>query len=132
MLTRGFAMLNNGVVPDGVPAQTQSQPVSVAAAPTTMSEAYSAATTVSAPKFSVPQKTVSGSGSAGVQFGAFSSNNAATNQAKNVKNKLGVNAIVETTGSGMYRVRVYGLSDGAAQQLKQNATTNGIDSYVFH
>lgn len=132
MLTRGFAMLNNGVVPDAVPAQTQSQPVSVAAAPTTMSEAYSAATTVSAPKFSVPQKTVSGSGSAGVQFGAFSSNNAATNQAKNVKNKLGVNAIVETTGSGMYRVRVYGLSDGAAQQLKQNATTNGIDSYVFH
>lgn len=132
MLTRGFAMLNNGVVPDAVPAQTQSQPVSVAAAPTTMSEAYSAATTVSAPKFSVPQKTVSGSGGAGVQFGAFSSNNAATNQAKNVKNKLGVNAIVETTGSGMYRVRVYGLSDGAAQQLKQNATTNGIDSYVFH
>lgn len=132
MLTRGFAMLNNGVVPDAVPAQTQSQPVSVAAAPTTMSEAYSAATTVSAPKFSVPQKTVSGSGGAGVQFGAFSSNNAATNQAKNVKNKLGVNAIVETTGTGMYRVRVYGLSDGAAQQLKQNATTNGIDSYVFH
>ncbi len=132
MLTRGFAMLNNGVVPDAVPAQTQSQPVSVAAAPTTMSEAYSAATTVSAPKFSVPQKTVSGSGGAGVQFGAFSSNNAATNQAKNVKNKLGVNAIVETTGTSMYRVRVYGLSDGAAQQLKQNATTNGIDSYVFH
>ena len=49
-----------------------------------------------------------------------------------VINKLGVSAIVEPTDSGLYRVRVYGLTEVAAQKLKSQATTHGIDSYVFH
>ena len=73
-----------------------------------------------------------GTGGTGVQFGAFSSESAAQTQASNVKNKLGVNAVVEPTGSGLYRVRVYGLTDTSAGQLKSSATANGIDSYVFH
>ena len=73
-----------------------------------------------------------GAGGAGVQFGAFSSESAAQSQVVNVKNKLGANAVVEPTGTGLYRVRVYGLTDSAAGQLKSQASANGIDSYVFH
>ena len=43
-----------------------------------------------------------------------------------------MNAVVEPTGSGLYRVRVYGVSESVAQNLKSSATANGIDSYVFH
>jgi len=32
----------------------------------------------------------------------------------------------------LYRVRVYGLTDSAAGQLKSSASAAGIDSYVFH
>ena len=74
----------------------------------------------------------SSAGGAGVQFGAFSSESAAQAQVANVKNKLGANAVVEPTGTGLYRVRVYGLTDSAAGQLKSQASANGIDSYVFH
>jgi D-alanyl-D-alanine carboxypeptidase len=128
MLTRGFAALNNGVVPTATASPVQSSAVS--APVNTMSAVYNAATNiVSAPQ---PKISAVSSGGTGVQFGAFSSNQAAANQVKNVKNKLGIDAIIEPTGSGMYRVRVYGMTDGAAQQLKQTAAANGIDSYVFH
>ena len=72
------------------------------------------------------------SGGTGVQFGAFSSESAAAAQVANVKNKLGATAVVEPTGTGLYRVRVYGLTDASAGQLKSSAAANGIDSYVFH
>lgn len=128
MLTRGFAALNNGVVPTATASPVQSSAVS--APVNTMSAVYNAATNiVSAPQ---PKISAVSSGGTGVQFGAFSSNQAAVNQVKNVKNKLGIDAIIEPTGSGMYRVRVYGMTDGAAQQLKQTAAANSIDSYVFH
>lgn len=143
MLNRGFSMLNNGDVP--VVKNTYVPPVASApqhtnipsqSQPATFSAAYNAATTAAAPKYSNPKpdvsKTANNAGGAGVQFGAFSSDGAARTQVANIKNRLGVDAIVEPTDGGLYRVRVYGLSETAAQQLKSSATSNGIDSYVFH
>ncbi len=130
MLTRGFAALNGGVVPAA--ETTQPKYEAPASNPTTMSAAYSAAVSAPAPVFSSVKKNTDLSAKTGVQFGAFSSNDAATKQVKVVQDKLGVNAITESTGTGMYRVRVYGLTESAAQQLKQRAIANGIDSYVFH
>lgn len=150
MLNRGFSMLNNDTQPIVnntyvPPVQTAptpvapSQPTSYQAAqpvattaPTTFSAAYNAATTAAAPKYNAPAAPAATGGGTGVQFGAFSSQSAAANQVANVKNKLGVNAIVEPTGTGLYRVRAYGLSETTAAQIKSSATANGIDSYVFH
>ena len=149
MLTKGFTMMNNGEQPvvrnSYVPPveKTQNtkinktQPVSDYTAPTTFSAAYNAATSAATPKYNATKNTsqkptVANSGGTGVQFGAFSSEYAAKNQVNNVYNKLGINAIVEPTSTGLYRVRVYGLSESAAQNLKSSATANGIDSFVFH
>jgi D-alanyl-D-alanine carboxypeptidase len=71
-------------------------------------------------------------GSSGVQFGAFSSQGAAQAQSAHVMNALGVRADIEPTGTGMYRVRANGLSEGAAQQIQFKAITAGIDCFVFH
>ena len=49
-----------------------------------------------------------------------------------IKNTLGANAHVETTDSGLYRVRVGGLSDTGANDLKSRAIAAGIDCFVFH
>ncbi len=150
MLNRGFTMLNNGTQPVVnntyvPPVQTAPTPVATAqpvsyqpsqpvaaTAPTTFSAAYNAATTAAAPQYSAPAVATTTGGGTGVQFGAFSSQSAAANQAANVKNKLGVDAIVEPTGTGLYRVRAYGLSETSAAKIKSSATANGIDSYVFH
>ena len=147
MLNRGFSMLNSGTTPvvkntyvppietaapDRVPAQKASVQTMPAASTATFASAYNAATTQAMPKYTGAAITSTSSGGAGVQFGAFSSESAANAQVANVKNKLGATAIVEPTGSGLYRVRVYGLTDAAAGQLKSSANANGIDSYVFH
>lgn len=143
MLNRGFSMLGTGAQPvvkntyvppvQSAPAPTPvSQPQPTATA-TTFASAYNTATAQAMPKYTgatIAKST--GAGGAGVQFGAFSSESAAQSQAVNVKNKLGANAVVEPTGTGLYRVRVYGLTDVAAGQLKSQASANGIDSYVFH
>ncbi|MBQ6110620.1 MAG: D-alanyl-D-alanine carboxypeptidase [Alphaproteobacteria bacterium] len=72
------------------------------------------------------------SGGAGVQFGAFSSYESAKNQVKRVKNATGLNATIEQNDGGLYRVRVNGLTDGDAQKIKNTASANGIDCYIFH
>ena len=150
MLNRGFTMLNNNAQPvvnntyvppvqtaqtHTVPPQPTSyqptQPVATPS-PTTFSAAYNAATTAASPKYNAATAPSVSGGGTGVQFGAFSSQSAAANQVANVKNKLGVNAVVEPTGTGLYRVRAYGLSETDAAQIKSSATANGIDSYVFH
>ena len=77
------------------------------------------------------KKTYS-SGSAGVQCGAFSSYDSATNQAKRVKNATGLNTNIEKNDSGLYRVRINGLSESAAQNAKNTASNHGIDCYIFH
>ena len=131
MLNRGFSMLNAGAAP--VSVSTPVTPVvQNNATANTMAAAYNTATANTMPKYTAPAPAVKSSGNAGVQFGAFSSQNAADAQVLNVKSKLGVSAVVEPNGSGMYRVRVYGLSESDAQKLKSSATANGIDSYVFH
>ncbi len=136
MLDRGFSAI--GALPPS-PQSTQ-QPASRPAtrtpeysAPTTFASAYSAATAQSAPAATAPKsQPANAAGNAGVQFGAFSTQNAAAVQVQNVKNKLGLTASVEPSGTGMYRVRVNGLTDGAAADIKSRATAAGIDSYIFH
>lgn len=143
MLSRGFSMLNSGAQPvvknTYVPPISQSSPApssvsspATVSAPTTFSSAYNAATTNAMPHYKTASVPVSGRSGPGVQFGAFSSESAAQSQVANVKNTLNVNAVVEPTGSGLYRVRTYGLDETGAQKLKQSAIASGIDSYVFH
>lgn len=71
------------------------------------------------------------SGNSGIQFGAFSSRNAATIQQKNIKNKLNLNTNIEPSSNGMFRVRANGLSETYAQNLKTKASAGGIDCFVF-
>ena len=71
-------------------------------------------------------------GGVGVQFGAFSSTDSANAMIARVKNATGAVAHLEPNGSGLYRVRVTGLSESAAQDLKNRASSSGIDCYVFH
>lgn len=141
MLNKGFSMLTTGAAPVAVSTPTKPieysapqpvyQPQAITPQPTTFANAYNAATAQAMPKYTGAAVTVGASGT-GVQFGAFSSESAATTQVANVKNKLGVSAVVEPTGTGLYRVRTYGLTESAAQQIKSSAVANGIDSYVFH
>ena len=82
--------------------------------------------------YSEPKKTQYASGGAGVQFGAFASQESARKQAARVKDVLGVTANIERNDSGLYRVRVTGISESDAANLKNRAVANGIDCYIFH
>ena len=143
MLNRGFDMVKNNTpttttttyyapVPQPAPAPapppvaTYSAP---AGAPTTFAAAYNAATVQPAPRVDVSNNAP---GNAGVQFGAFSSRDAAMTQVNNVKNTLGVTAVIETAPNGMFRVRANNLSESAAQNIRTRAQNAGIDCYVFH
>ncbi len=141
MLNKGFGML--GVSPETiaatVPVRTYSAPNDTTQSAATFNAAYNAATAAAVPEYraakpaNVTVKTAGATGGmSGVQFGAFSSRAAAESQVANVRAHLGENATIETAPNGMYRVRVNGLSETAAQKLKSSATANGIDSYVFH
>ncbi len=83
-------------------------------------------------KYATPSNKHLASGLSGVQFGAFSSYDAAARQVKNVEQTLGVHASIEPASGGLYRVRVNNIAESAAQNLRNAATTAGIDSYVFH
>ena len=132
MLTRGFTMLNNGDAPVMVNTPTKPIEQSVSAQPTTMAGEYNSAVSSATPKYTQSTTQSVMRGGAGVQFGAFASMSAAQTHAGNIKSKIGVNAVVEPNGSGLYRVRVYGVSDAEAQKIKATASAHGIDSYVFH
>ena len=71
-------------------------------------------------------------GGPGVQFGAFSTRDAASNMIATVQRATGATPIIETAPNGLFRVRAYGLSEAAAQSLKNTASAKGIDCYVFH
>ena len=71
-------------------------------------------------------------GGVGVQFGAFSSYEAAAAQVKKVKGATGLTPDIQQNESGLYRVRVNGLSEDSAQSAKNSAVANGIDCYIFH
>ena len=72
------------------------------------------------------------SGGAGLQCGAFSTQAAAQQQIQRVKDKTGLTLQVEKNESGLYRARVYGLTEDVANGAKKSASANGIDCYVFH
>ena len=143
MLNRGFDMVKNNTptttattyyAPVAQPAPAPApQPVATysapAGAPTTFAAAYNAATAQPAPRADVSNNAP---GNAGVQFGAFSSRDAAMTQVNNVKNTLGVTAVIETAPNGMFRVRANNLSESAAQNIRTRAQNAGIDCYVFH
>ena len=72
-------------------------------------------------------------GEAGVQFGAFSQYGSAQKYVKQVNDLLGVKPeIVYSEENKVYRVRVNGLSEQSAQNLKNLATQHGLDCYIFH
>ena len=122
MLNRGFAMLDNGapmVVKNTPTTIVHSEP---APATSPIVQKYAS----DAPKFQYA------TGGVGVQFGAFSTTDAANSMVARIKGTLGAAAHVEPTGTGLYRVRVTGLSESAAQNLKNRGIAAGIDCYVFH
>ena len=134
LLNRGFEMVKNNSAPierttPVTPIASQPSHVAPVATAPTFVAAYNAATTAAAPTYNAPSVS---RGGAGVQFGAFSSRDAAAKQVANVKNKLGVVATIEQASNGMFRVRANGITDAAATELRNRATNAGIDSYVFH
>lgn len=134
LLNRGFEMVKNNSAPierttPVTPIASQPSHVAPVATTPTFAAAYNAATTAAAPTYNAPSVS---RGGAGVQFGAFSSRDAAAKQVANVKNKLGVVATIEQASNGMFRVRANGITDAAATELRNRATNAGIDSYVFH
>ncbi len=132
LLDYGFQMVG---VDLNAPGEPVVQPTYASTSqPTTISAAYNAATAQSAHvTTSAPKKIKQTStGAAGVQFGAFGSEYAANTHVKTLKNKLGVTAVVEPTGTGLFRVRAYGFSESAARDIKARADNMKIDSYIFH
>ena len=122
MLNKGFKILGAAPVAGGTsPAKV----ASVATAPATER------TPTPAPAYASSAPTYS-KGVAGVQFGAFSSQAAASEQVARVIKFVGLTPVVERAANGMYRVRVNGLSDGAASDIKSRAVSAGIDCYIFH
>ena len=125
LLNRGFKMLENGATP--VMVNTNPTPVSnYVAKPITENNPLAKYTN------DASNQTKLAHGAAGVQFGAFSSRDAALRQVKNVEKTLGVHAEIEPASGGLYRVRVNNLAENVAQSLRNRATAAGIDSYVFH
>lgn len=121
MLTRGFNILKTNGTP--VTKTTTVPPVEqYVPQPTQPQNTY------------VPQQpqTVYTGGTSGVQFGAFSSRNAAEAQVARVRRTLGITPTIESAPNGMWRVRAGGMSNAAANELKSRAISNGIDSFVFH
>ena len=133
MLTKGFAMMRDGGTSVSVTTPVTSS-VKTYSDGDTFASAYNTATSAAAPKYTkqTAQSVPTAKGGTGVQFGAFSTRGSAENHVKNIKNKIGVNAVVEQTDGGLYRVRVYGLTDATARQISADAAANSIDSYVFH
>ena len=126
-LNRGFKMLENGTAPVVLNTPVQNvQKTNYNAAPMPENHPLAKYATNS------NQTKKMSSGSAGVQFGAFSSRDAAARQVKNVEQLLHVTPTIETASGGLFRVRVNNISESAAQSLRNSATAAGIDSYVFH
>ena len=72
------------------------------------------------------------SGSVGVQCGAFSAYETAQRQLSKVQSVTGLAPQIQQNETGLYRVRINGLTESAAQNAKNTAYANGIDCYVFH
>ena len=153
MLNRGFAILDGGTGAGAIDAARYSAPVQTAPAQQTppaqpvatqnvgynstdtLAGAYNAAVAAASPyqaANTAPIQSAPAAGGAGVQFGAFSTRDAAETQAGVVRARLGVSPVISRADNGMWRVRASGLTEAAAQSLKSAATSAGIDSFVFH
>ena len=135
LLDKGFAMIEKDPAPAMIvretpidtPVENKPQPMpkyNDSTSVNTFAGAYHAATN------HVP--VASTNGGPGVQFGAFSSRESASKMISTVKNATGVTPTIETAPNGLFRVRAYGMNEAAAQALKNKASANGIDCYVFH
>ena len=124
LLNRGFKMLENNTAP--IMTNTPTTPINkTVSKPVNENNPFAKyATNTKSEKLS--------SGLSGVQFGAFSSRDAAMRQVKNVEQSLGVLPGIEPASGGLYRVRLNNISESQAQRLRNSATAAGIDSYVFH
>ncbi len=78
------------------------------------------------------ESTFYNSGNIGIQFGAFSTYDAAAKQVQRVKQITGLQANIEKSDGGLFRVRVTGITEAIAKNAKNAASNNGIDSYIFH
>ena len=135
LLDKGFAMIEQNPTPAMIvretpvaaPVESKPQPIAQkyddSQSVNTFAGAYHAATN---------KTPVATHGGVGVQFGAFSSRESASKMIATVKNATGTTPIIETAPNGLFRVRAYGMSEGAAQSLKNTASANGIDCFVFH
>ncbi len=121
LLNRGFKMLENNAAP--VMVNTPTPPIQ-----------NTQPANENNPFVKYATKTIGKlqPGMSGVQFGAFSSYDAAARQAKNVEKTLGVKPEIEPASGGLFRVRVNNVSESTAQNMRNAATSAGIDSYVFH
>lgn len=115
MLNLGFSKIsaNNVNYSENKSAPTYANPVAKYAQPESKPVAYSG-------------------GNVGVQCGAFSNYDTASNQVARVKSVTGLNPNIEKNDGGLYRVRINGLSENYAAQIKQIAIENGLDCYIFH
>ena len=139
LLDRGFEMIERDPSPKMIVRQTPTA-TSVATntmpvpAPTPKYDSVATTNTLAGAYHAATNHTpvaVSQSGP-GVQFGAFSSRDAASRMIATVRGATGVTPIIETAPNGLFRVRAYGLTESAAQALKTKASSAGIDCYVFH
>lgn len=124
MLNKGFNMVGTNAAP-----VTKNTPVKAVAAPAPVS----AAPANKVPHVPPVQAVSNVHGTTGVQFGAFSSRDAAATQVARVKQALGDSLAIRIEPAGnLYRVRINGLSDVAASNIKSHAAAAGIDCYIFH
>ena len=128
MLNRGFEMLQNGT--QTISTQSATRYVAVPAPANSPIVQKYADDAPSAAQTYAPAPIATGG--VGVQFGAFSNLDSANSMIARVKNTLGATAHIEPNGTGLYRVRVTGLTESGANELKNRATGAGIDCYVFH
>ncbi len=132
LLNRGFKMLENGAEPVVVHNPTSAATTNQTYAPTYATKPINENNPMAKYTTDKPKNNNLASGMSGVQFGAFSSRDAAMRQVKNVEQALGVSATIETASGGLFRVRVNNIAETAAQKLRNAATNAGIDSFVFH
>ena len=116
MLNIGFGKVGIGSATNYTTTQTQ----------TYHKEAPSNANPVA--KYATPSPSASAhyaSGSVGVQCGAFSSYNSAQNQSQKVYTATGFNPEIQQNETGLYRVRINGLIESAAQNVRHEKHKRG-------
>ena len=74
-------------------------------------------------------KVVTGSGNAGVQFGAFSTEQAARNHQARIRSVMGIDTVLEHS-NGLVRVRAR-MSEVDANRIRGECGRKGVECFVF-